>query len=72
MRYDFEIISEITDVKTIAVGKRIREIARLQRPMEEVNGANSKVLHGSDFPMVQLDASSFIGTRLTALGRNSR
>jgi hypothetical protein len=28
---NFEIIGEITDVKTIAVGNRIRDLARLQR-----------------------------------------
>jgi hypothetical protein len=28
---DFELISEITDIETIAVGSRIRELARLQR-----------------------------------------
>ena len=28
---NFEIISEITDVETIAVGTRIRELARLRR-----------------------------------------
>jgi hypothetical protein len=28
---NFEIIREITDVETIAVGNKIREIARLQR-----------------------------------------
>ena len=27
----FEIISEITDIETIAVGTRIRELARLRR-----------------------------------------
>jgi len=28
---NFEIISEITDIETIAVGTKIREVARLQR-----------------------------------------
>ena len=28
---NFEIISEITDIETIAVGSRIRDIARLRR-----------------------------------------
>ena len=30
-RRDFEIIGEITDVETIAVGRKIRELARLRK-----------------------------------------
>jgi hypothetical protein len=31
---NFEIISEITDVRTIFVGSRIRDLARLRKCME--------------------------------------
>jgi hypothetical protein len=30
-RLDFELIGEITDVETIAIGRGIRELARLRR-----------------------------------------
>ena len=31
VREDFEIVGEIADIETIAVGRRIREFARLQK-----------------------------------------
>ncbi len=34
----FEIISDITEIETIAVGNSIREINRLKKAMEQVDG----------------------------------
>ena len=38
----FEIISEISDIETIAVGKAIREVARLRKNYGSAAGAKSK------------------------------
>ncbi len=37
---DFEILSDITEIEPIAVGSRIRDIAKLRGNMGEVGGEN--------------------------------
>ena len=38
----FEVLGEIDDVETFAAGSAIREIARLRRIMDVVDGENAK------------------------------
>ncbi len=40
MQSEIEIIGEITDIETIAVGRSIRELDRLQRKFGKVAGEN--------------------------------
>lgn len=37
---EIEVISEVTDIETIVVGRSIRELDRLQRSMAGVAGVN--------------------------------
>ena len=41
---DFEILGEITDIETIAVGRSIRELQRLLRCMALADGEKGRVL----------------------------
>ena len=44
MNMDFEIASKISDIETIAVGRKIRELPILQKRFGEDVGVSSKVL----------------------------
>jgi hypothetical protein len=49
----FEILGEITDIETFAVGSGIRELARLRKFMDVGVGANARVLPGFDYLMAR-------------------
>ena len=63
---DFEIISDVTQAETIAVGSSIREISRLRRRFGPGLGESGKVLPEYDFQMAQFVWRSYIGMKLTA------
>ena len=65
---NFEIISEITGIETIAVGSRIRDLARLRRMYgkghwRKLKGVATVRLRSGEFVL-----PSCIGTKLMALG----
>jgi hypothetical protein len=70
---DFEIISDITDIETIAVGKGIRDRARLQKfygrgKWRKLKGvAKVQLTNGT----IRLDVLRFIGMKLMVLVKKS-
>jgi hypothetical protein len=50
---DFEIVSEIAEIETIATGKGVRDRNRLRKFMVAFVGASEKELRRSDWRMVR-------------------
>jgi hypothetical protein len=68
---DFEIVSEITDVETIAVGVGVRDRARLRRQHGLVRWRKLKVLRQCGSLMVEYGWREFIGMKLTASAKKN-
>ena len=62
---DFEVIGPIEEIKIIAVGSRIREIARLRKAFGTGRWRKLKGV-ACAFKMVQFSASNSTGMRRTA------
>jgi hypothetical protein len=68
---DFEIVSEITEIETIAVGTGVRDRARLRKLYGKGRWRKLKVLPECDFLVVGYVWLKCIGMKLTALGKES-
>lgn len=64
---NFEIISEITEVKTIAVGSGIRDRARLRKVYGKVAGERLRAWRQFACGVVGFGWRSYIGMKHTAL-----
>lgn len=65
---NFSIIGQIWDIRTIAVGHGIRELALLNRRYGKGRWRKIRALPKSNSMMVQSAQPRFIGTKLTELG----
>ena len=63
---DFEIVGEISEVETIAVGSSIREITRLCRAYGSGRWRKLKGVAWCNCAMVRFGRPSFIGTKRMA------
>jgi hypothetical protein len=61
---NFILLSEITELETIATGTGIREIALLNKSTVRDDGASAKDLQQSNLLMVQFILLKFIFTKL--------
>ena len=64
---DFELIGEITEVKTIATGTGVRDRARLRRLYGRARWTKLMALHRSDYLRVGYGWPRFIGMKRTEL-----
>jgi hypothetical protein len=62
---EFEIVGEIRAVETIATGRGIRILAKLNRLYGNGNWRNSRVRLRYGYPMVRLPKPRFTGSRHT-------
>ena len=60
---NFEIISEITEVKTIFVGDRIRDVARLRKMYGKARWRKVKAVATVRLQVVGFGWRSYIGTK---------
>jgi len=73
MRLEIEVISEITDIETIAVGRSIRELKRLQRMYGEGRWRKLKGIATVRLPETQSLLLKFISMRrMASAGKISR
>lgn len=63
----FEIIDEIANIETIAIGRSIREIERLRKQFGLGGGANERGLPQSGCQMIGYTKLNCTGTKLTEL-----
>jgi hypothetical protein len=59
----FEILSEISDMETIATGSGIREVARLRRLHGRAAGANARERLACGSPMALSARLNYTGTK---------
>ena len=71
MSQDFEVVGTIEDIETIAIGKRIREISRLQKAFGPGRWRKLKGNAVVRFEDGQFTASSFIGMRRAGLAERN-
>lgn len=57
---DFEIVSEIAEIETIATGKGVRDRNRLRKFYGGIRWRNEKELRRSDWRMVRVTRSSLV------------
>ena len=68
---DFELVGEITELKTIATGTGVRDRARLRRLYGRADGGKLRALLRCGYLMVGYAWPRFIGMKRTGLVREN-